>query len=154
MRRIDEVRNPLSCLNKAKDDELIFVLLARDPCAVETVRFWASTRVSKGINKPTDQKIAEALAWADKVEADWEEAERPAQVRVEGEPANKPVILRKLTPPPGTAVVTLTAEQAEGLEYALYAQDVTDVLIEAPATRLLIKINEDDSITGEGEFNP
>mgnify|MGYP006173179053 CR=1 FL=1 len=55
---------------------------------------------------------------------------------------------------PGAVVIQLTPEQAEALEYALYAQDVTDIVIEAPSTRLLIQIQEDDSLTGAGEFDP
>lgn len=54
----------------------------------------------------------------------------------------------------GAVVIQLTPEQAEALEYALYAQDVTNIVIEAPATRFLIQIQEDDSLTGVGEFGP
>lgn len=55
---------------------------------------------------------------------------------------------------PGAVVIQLTQGQAEALEYALYAQDVTDVVIEAPSTRFLIQIQEDDSLAGAGEFDP
>lgn len=33
----DEVSNPNSCLNRAKDDEMVFVLLARDEAAAHMV---------------------------------------------------------------------------------------------------------------------
>ena len=37
----DEIANPNSCLNKAADDEPLFVFRANDPLAPELVRFWA-----------------------------------------------------------------------------------------------------------------
>lgn len=67
MKKLDELASPNSCLNKAKDTEWLFVLLERDPCAADTVRYWAEQRVRRGINKVTDQKIIEAHKWCDVV---------------------------------------------------------------------------------------
>ena len=61
MLKTNELRDPASCLNKAADDEPVFVLLARDPCAAQTVRAWAS--MSNGVH--SDKKRAEALRCAD-----------------------------------------------------------------------------------------
>lgn len=41
MIRMDEMKNPDSCLNRAGDDEPIFVLRANDPLAPIIVRMWA-----------------------------------------------------------------------------------------------------------------
>ena len=69
MLKQNELSNPNSCLNKAKDDELIFVLLARDPAAPEAVRAWIKERIRLGKNKPGDAKLIEAAHWAATVEA-------------------------------------------------------------------------------------
>lgn len=60
MRKRDELSDPNSCLNKARDDERLFVLLARDEDAPETIRFWIAKRIKRGKNKPDDQKMIEA----------------------------------------------------------------------------------------------
>lgn len=49
-----------SCLQKAEDEEMVFVLLARDPCASMAVDMWCDLRVACGKNKETDQEILEA----------------------------------------------------------------------------------------------
>lgn len=36
-----ELAMPTSCLNKAQDDEPVFVLRAKDPLAADIVRIWA-----------------------------------------------------------------------------------------------------------------
>lgn len=60
----DELSNPNSCLNKAYDDEPLFVLRAKDLCAVETILRWIELRKSCG--KPTsDEKFIEARKLAD-----------------------------------------------------------------------------------------
>ncbi len=69
MLKRDEVNNPLSCLSKAKDDERIFVLLARDQAAPATIRFWADERIRLGKNKRRDVQIQEAYDCADLMEA-------------------------------------------------------------------------------------
>jgi hypothetical protein len=60
----DEVRDPASCLNKALDHELLFVLLGRDEDAPETIRYWVQRRILRGKNKPDDELMIEALATA------------------------------------------------------------------------------------------
>lgn len=61
----DELTNKQSCLNRAADDEMLFVLLARDVAAPATIRFWADERVRLCRNHRNDPKIVEALACAD-----------------------------------------------------------------------------------------
>lgn len=67
MLKRDELTTPNSCLNKAKDDEPIFVILGRDISGASTVRKWAADRVYHGKNEPTDAQIQEALDLADKM---------------------------------------------------------------------------------------
>lgn len=43
----DEIANPNSCINKAADDEPIFVLRAHDPVAPEIVREWSDAYASR-----------------------------------------------------------------------------------------------------------
>ena len=64
MLKTDEISNPNSCLNKARPDERLFVLLARDPAAPDVIRFWARKRIWLGKNKITDPQIVEALECA------------------------------------------------------------------------------------------
>jgi hypothetical protein len=68
MRKKDELTNPNSCLNRARDDEMIFVLLARDVSAPVAIRAWARDRVATGKNSYGDPQIVEALACAAKME--------------------------------------------------------------------------------------
>jgi hypothetical protein len=68
MLKQDEATNPNSCWNKGREDERMFVLLARDAAAPETLRFWAHRRVELGKNKPDDPQIVEALDCADRME--------------------------------------------------------------------------------------
>lgn len=64
----DELTNPNSCMSRAKDDEMTFVLLGRDVCAPDVVRFWAMERVARGKNKRDDAQIRDALECAAKME--------------------------------------------------------------------------------------
>lgn len=64
MKKSQELTDQNSCLNKAMDDELLFVLLERDPAAAATIRFWAAERVRLGKNVRTDTKIKRALGQA------------------------------------------------------------------------------------------
>jgi hypothetical protein len=61
MRKKDELTDPNSCLSKARDDEMIFVLLARDEDAPDTIRDWVARRIRRGKNQPGDVKMQEAL---------------------------------------------------------------------------------------------
>jgi hypothetical protein len=53
------------CMAKAFDDEMTFVVMARDEVGADTIRDWCRRRIVKGLNKPGDAKITEALACAD-----------------------------------------------------------------------------------------
>lgn len=64
MRKSEELSNPKSCINKAKDDEWTFVLLARDPAAPAAILAWVQERVRLGRNSLDDGQISEALACA------------------------------------------------------------------------------------------
>lgn len=48
MKKQDEISNPDSCLNKAGDDEIIFVLRAHDRAAPFAVRFWITQARARG----------------------------------------------------------------------------------------------------------
>lgn len=69
----EELENPNSCLNKAADDEPIFVLRAQDLIAPGRVREWAGTAKASGVRK---EKVDEALAVADAMEA-WPKRRMP-----------------------------------------------------------------------------
>lgn len=60
MRKRHELSHPSSCLSKATDDEMLFVLLARDAASPATIRFWIQERIRLGKNKATDAQIMEA----------------------------------------------------------------------------------------------
>lgn len=68
MLKRDELSNPASCLNRAADNELVFVLLARDPAAAATVASWCNQRLLLGKNLPGDPQIQDALSWAETVQ--------------------------------------------------------------------------------------
>jgi hypothetical protein len=64
MLKRDELTDPNSCLNRAADDEMIFVLLARDVATPHAIREWGLERVLRGKNQPEDAQIVEALQCA------------------------------------------------------------------------------------------
>jgi hypothetical protein len=66
MLKRDEIANPNSCLNKAADDEPVFVLRGRDALAPEIVRDWANRAEANGASA---DKVDEARALADKMHA-------------------------------------------------------------------------------------
>lgn len=70
MRKREELKNPASCLSRARMDEWLFVLLGRDAAAPATVRAWVAERVRLGKNKEDDEQIQEALQWVALVEAE------------------------------------------------------------------------------------
>lgn len=70
MRKQYELTNPKSCMSKAREDEMTFVLLGRDPAAPSTIRYWAGRRVDLGLNRPEDEKLAEAKKCAEIMEAE------------------------------------------------------------------------------------
>jgi hypothetical protein len=82
MRKSDELWNPDSCLSRARMDELLFVLLARDEAAPDTIRFWVSCRIVSGKNRSGDAQIVEALKIADEMEkqqASWSSPNTPSK---------------------------------------------------------------------------
>src|SRR5258708_35715310 len=61
MRKIDEARDPNSCLNKAGPHEMLFILLGRDPAAPVAIRSWIAERIRLHLNVPSDKQIMSAL---------------------------------------------------------------------------------------------
>jgi len=41
----DELTNPASCMSRAKEDEMVFVLLGRDAAAPVAIRAWVEERI-------------------------------------------------------------------------------------------------------------
>lgn len=70
MRKQEELTNPESCMSRAKDNEMTFVLLGRDMAAPDTIRYWVSKRIELGKNKADDPQIVEALECAKQMETD------------------------------------------------------------------------------------
>ena len=68
MLKRDEMMDKTSCLNKARSDERIFVLLARDAAAPAAIRAWAHERIRIGKNAAGDRQIIEAFDCADRME--------------------------------------------------------------------------------------
>lgn len=60
----EELANPKSCLSRAHDSEMVFVLLGRDPAARAAILAWIGERIRLGKNKPTDPQILDAYAAA------------------------------------------------------------------------------------------
>lgn len=75
MLKRDEIDHPESCFSKARDDERLFVLLARDPAAPVVIRVWVAERLRLGKNRPEDDQIREALECASLMEAERAEVE-------------------------------------------------------------------------------
>ncbi len=71
----EELTNPDSCMSHAEDNEMTFVLLARDQAAPQTIRYWCYERMRLGKNSMEDPQIQEALGAAEKMEA-WRKANR------------------------------------------------------------------------------
>jgi hypothetical protein len=61
MIKCQELLLTYSCLNKARPDEPLFVLRAKDPLAAQTIRHWAT--MASGLHE--DDKVSEALKTAD-----------------------------------------------------------------------------------------
>lgn len=70
MMKAKELEDPASCFNRARPDELMFVLLARDRVAPLAIRFWCKERIRLGWNQEYDLQIAEAWALADAIESE------------------------------------------------------------------------------------
>ncbi len=52
--------NPNICMNRAKDDEMTFVLLGRDPAMPVAIRAWIDERIRLGKNTEQDTQIINA----------------------------------------------------------------------------------------------
>jgi hypothetical protein len=63
MRKRDELTDPTSCLNRARADEWLFILLGRDRAAPVAVRAWIEERIRSGKNTRADAQIVEAEVW-------------------------------------------------------------------------------------------
>lgn len=86
----DEIEHPESCLSKARDDERLFVLLARDPAAPVAIRAWITERLRLGKNTASDEQIREAFECATLMEL--ERAEVDAARRQEQLPWASPPV--------------------------------------------------------------
>jgi hypothetical protein len=64
----EELTNPNSCMVRAKEDEMTFVLLARDIAAPFAIRAWIHERIRLGKNRVDDAQIQEALRCAKAME--------------------------------------------------------------------------------------
>lgn len=60
MLKQEELTNPNSCMSRARDDEMTFVLLGRDPAAPVAIRAWIEERVRLGKNTRDDAQIQNA----------------------------------------------------------------------------------------------
>lgn len=69
MLRHREHLDPNSCWNKAKDKEMLFILLARDRAAPVAIRAWVEERIRRGLNEREDDQIKEALQCAERMES-------------------------------------------------------------------------------------
>jgi hypothetical protein len=84
MLKRDEIDHTESCLNKARTDERLFVLLARDPAAPVAIRAWIAERIRLGKNTTSDEQIREAFECASLMElerSDVEAARRQEKLR-------------------------------------------------------------------------
>ena len=68
MVKTEELTNPKSCMSRAGEHEMTFVLLARDAAAPEVIRFWVRERIRLGKNDAHDNQILEALHCANFME--------------------------------------------------------------------------------------
>ena len=66
MRKQQEIENPESCLNRAEDDEPLFVIRAKDKVSASAVRTWAEWAQMTGVHEP--EKIQEARDIAEDME--------------------------------------------------------------------------------------
>lgn len=68
MLKINETVDVSSCWNRARDFEMLFVLLARDAAAPVAIRAWIAERIRIGKNTVTDPQIQEAEICAQEME--------------------------------------------------------------------------------------
>lgn len=82
MRKFQELSYAKSCLNKAKSNELIFVLLGHDPASPFAIEQWCEERVRLGKNKADDDQIIEALLVAESMREEHRPEARPNAVAI------------------------------------------------------------------------
>lgn len=71
MLKRDEASNaPGSCWGKAREDERVFILLARDLAAPAAIRYWVELRIAASLNEESDPQIQEARSCAGLMEAE------------------------------------------------------------------------------------
>ena len=68
MRKREEATRPDSCLNKAFENEMLFVLMGRDPAAPVAIRAWIAERIRLHRNSPSDGQILNAIVCAEIME--------------------------------------------------------------------------------------
>ena len=81
----DELEHPESCFNKARDNERLFVILARDAAAPVAIRAWVAERLRLDKNSASDPQILEALECARLMEIERREVEdsrRQTEMRI------------------------------------------------------------------------
>jgi len=81
MRKKDELSLENTCMSHGHPEEMVFVLLGRDPAAPLALRAWADERVRLGKNTHTDVQITEAREIADTMELEgrrWVDVPRDA----------------------------------------------------------------------------
>ncbi len=61
MRKKDEISSADSCMQRAHEMEMTFVLLGRDPAAPVAVRAWVAERIRIGKNRADDPHVVDAL---------------------------------------------------------------------------------------------
>jgi hypothetical protein len=76
----EELTNPNSCMSRARDDEMTFVLLGRDIAAPIAIRAWIETRIDLGKNKRTDSQILEAEATILSIQREHQEKARATSI--------------------------------------------------------------------------
>lgn len=64
MRKKDELSKEASCMQRAHAEEMVFVLLSRDPAAPATIRAWIAERIRLGKNSEADDTIVDAAECA------------------------------------------------------------------------------------------
>ena len=57
MMKMLESNDPNSCWNKAKDHEIVFVLIEKDESAPGTINDWCDRRIKAGKNTEGDAQI-------------------------------------------------------------------------------------------------
>jgi hypothetical protein len=66
MLKTDELKH--GCMARALDEEMTFVLLARDAAAPAAIRAWCEERIRIGRNRENDHQIIEARLCANEME--------------------------------------------------------------------------------------